>query len=265
MAWRRTEQATSHYLNQWWPSLMTHIWVTRPHWVKMTSYVFVHADKKETPKLRINGSLWGEFTIGRWFPPQRTSYAESVFIFMSNRVFVCFQGKAGVRSRESQWYRWLNVHGTLDAEKELIMYRWIGVLLYKTLRSSIWNQLYKNADLPWHMTSHSQLHQAPPWWRHQMETVSALLALCAGNSPVPVNSPLKGQCRGALMFSLICVWINGWVNNREAGDLRRRRGHYDVIVMTHGISFFQKSTHMLQYPHSKIFNSLRPSDAYMRR
>ena len=34
----------------------------------------------------------------------------------------------------------------------------------------------------------------------------------------PVNSPHKGQWRGALMFSLICVWINGWVNNREAGD-----------------------------------------------
>ena len=33
------------------------------------------------------------------------------------------------------------------------------------------------------------------------------------------------------MFSLICVWINGWVNNREAGDLRRHRGHYDVNVM----------------------------------
>ena len=33
------------------------------------------------------------------------------------------------------------------------------------------------------------------------------------------------------MFSLICVWINGWVNNREAGDLRRHRAHYDVIVM----------------------------------
>ena len=41
----------------------------------------------------------------------------------------------------------------------------------------------------------------------------------------------KGQWRGALMFSLICVWINDWVNNREAGDLRRYRGHYDVIVM----------------------------------
>ena len=47
----------------------------------------------------------------------------------------------------------------------------------------------------------------------------------------PVNSPHKGQWRGALMFSLICVWINGWVNNGEAGDLRRYRIHYDVIVM----------------------------------
>ena len=42
----------------------------------------------------------------------------------------------------------------------------------------------------------------------------------------PVNSPHKGQWRGALMFSLICVWINGWVNNREAGDLKRHRPHY---------------------------------------
>ena len=64
-----------------------------------------------------------------------------------------------------------------------------------------------------------------------METFSALLAICAGNSPVPVNSPHKGQWRGALMFSLICVWINGWVNNRKAGDLRHYRAHYDVIVM----------------------------------
>ena len=47
----------------------------------------------------------------------------------------------------------------------------------------------------------------------------------------PVNSPHKGQWRGALMFSLICVWINGWVNNREVGDLRRYRASYDVTVM----------------------------------
>ena len=47
----------------------------------------------------------------------------------------------------------------------------------------------------------------------------------------PVNSPHKGQWRGALVFSLICVWINDWVNNGEAGDLRRYRIHYDVTVM----------------------------------
>ena len=64
-----------------------------------------------------------------------------------------------------------------------------------------------------------------------METFSALLAICAGNSPVPVNSPHKGQLRGALMFSLISAWINGCVNNLEAGDFRRYPTHYDVIVM----------------------------------
>ena len=47
----------------------------------------------------------------------------------------------------------------------------------------------------------------------------------------PVNSSHKGQWRGALMFSLICAWINHWVNSGEAGDLRRYRAHYDVCVM----------------------------------
>ena len=47
----------------------------------------------------------------------------------------------------------------------------------------------------------------------------------------PVNSPHKGQWREALMFSLICHWINGWVSNGEAGDLRRHCSHYDVSVI----------------------------------
>ena len=47
----------------------------------------------------------------------------------------------------------------------------------------------------------------------------------------PVNYPHKGQWRGALMFSLICVWINGWVNNHKAGDLKCYCAHYGVIVM----------------------------------
>ena len=47
----------------------------------------------------------------------------------------------------------------------------------------------------------------------------------------PMNSPHKGHWREALMFSLICVWINGWVNNHQVGELRHHLAHYDVTVM----------------------------------
>ena len=63
-----------------------------------------------------------------------------------------------------------------------------------------------------------------PLLRHQMETFSASLALCG-------KSPPKGQWGGALMFTLICAWINVWVNSREAGDFRRHCAHYDIIIM----------------------------------
>ena len=57
-----------------------------------------------------------------------------------------------------------------------------------------------------------------------METFSALLVTGVGNSPVTSNAEL--WC-----FLWSVPWINGRVNNREAGDLRRHRAHYDVIVM----------------------------------
>ena len=60
----------------------------------------------------------------------------------------------------------------------------------------------------------------------------------------PVNSPHKGQWRGALTFSLICAWINGSVNNGEAGDLRRYRSHYDAPVMFN---------HVFVWTHSRVF------------
>ena len=52
-----------------------------------------------------------------------------------------------------------------------------------------------------------------------------------GIHPSLVISPHKGQWRGALKFYLIGVWINGWVYNLEAGDLRRYRVHFDVTLM----------------------------------
>ena len=68
--------------------------------------------------------------------------------------------------------------------------------------------------------------------------ISALLDLCFVREIhwSPVNSPHKGQWRGALMFSLICALLNGWVNNRDAFDLRRYSAHYDVIVMLFVVS-----------------------------
>ena len=51
----------------------------------------------------------------------------------------------------------------------------------------------------------------------------------------PVNSPHKVQWRGTLMFSLIWAWTNGWVNNHEAGDLRRHRAHYDVTIISNSL------------------------------
>ena len=54
----------------------------------------------------------------------------------------------------------------------------------------------------------------------------------------PVNAPHNGQWCRVLMFSLICAWINGWVNNGEAGDLRCHRTHCDVIVMCHTAIIF---------------------------
>ena len=70
------------------------------------------------------------------------------------------------------------------------------------------------------------------WWRHQMEkNFPRYWSFVQGIHRWPVNSPHKDQRRGALMFSMIFAWINGWVNTREAGDLRRHGTHYDVIAI----------------------------------
>ena len=56
----------------------------------------------------------------------------------------------------------------------------------------------------------------------------------------PVNSLHKGQWRGALVFCLICAWTNGWVNNRDAGDLRRHRAHYDIMTVVVFLKYIKK-------------------------
>ena len=54
---------------------------------------------------------------------------------------------------------------------------------------------------------------------------------CMGNSPVtgefPTQRPVTRNFD--IFFDLS---LNGWVNNHDAGDLRRHRAHYDVTVMS---------------------------------
>ena len=68
-----------------------------------------------------------------------------------------------------------------------------------------------------------------PWNENIFRVTGHLCGEFTGSRWSPRTKAM--QWRGALMFSLICVWINGWVNNREAGDLRRHCAHYDVIVI----------------------------------
>ena len=76
----------------------------------------------------------------------------------------------------------------------------------------------------------------------------------------PANSPHKDQSRGALKLSLICVRINGWVNNRETGDLRRNHAHCDVIVTANKYFIIPQSISSMAMVYSP-----RPNDFYMRQ
>ena len=91
-------------------------------------------------------------------------------------------------------------------------------------------------------------------------SIFRITALCAGNSTM-ADSPHKGQWGGALMFSLISAWINGWVNIRQAGDLRCHRAHYDVIAMKHPlpVHYIAQNLHIVLFCSPHIFGLVIPN------
>ena len=118
--------------------------------------------------------------------------------------------------------------------------RGISVLLY-FFTYFLWNVITLDTESP--MRSWLALHDFPRVLIYQESFGGVMMTssngnifrvtgpLCGeftGNRWIP---PIKGQWSGALMFSLICTWINGWVNICEACDLRRHRAHDDVTVM----------------------------------
>ena len=60
---------------------------------------------------------------------------------------------------------------------------------------------------------------------------SALLAICAGNSPVPGEFPAQRAVTRSFDALFDLHPNKRWVNNRGAGELRHHRAHYDVTVM----------------------------------
>ena len=77
------------------------------------------------------------------------------------------------------------------------------------------------------MLSKQHTHDDVIKWKH----FSHYWSFVRGIHRSPVNSPHKDQWRRTLMFSLTCAWMDNWVKNGEAGDLRRHRAQYDVTVM----------------------------------
>ena len=145
--------------------------------------------------LRVTGRLCGEFIDHRWILRTKASDAE-----LYNEV-------AGDLRRHRAHY------------DVIVMNDWIW-----PTRITMWivsaRRQYAIQSLP---TNHDDVIICKHFPRY--------LPFVRGIHRYPVNSPHTGQWHGALMFSLICVWINDWVNNREASDLRRYRTHYDVILM----------------------------------
>ena len=140
-------------------SLLTHIWVTRPQWIKLTP------PNRETP-------------------PHLSLSAYPIQMICAR--FVSVAGQSPFSLADTLPYTVPSTNGWCFAHDDVIKWK-----------------------------------HFPRYW-----------PFVRGIHRSPVNSPHKGQWRGALMFTLICTRIKGWVNNREAGDLRRYRAHYDVIVMT---------------------------------
>ena len=64
-----------------------------------------------------------------------------------------------------------------------------------------------------------------------METFSAFLSICAGKSPVTGEFPAQRPVTRSFDIFFDLRLNKSWKNNRETGDLRRHRAHYDVIVI----------------------------------
>ena len=140
------------------------------------------------------------------------------------------------------------------SEKENVKYSVIGRRVFSCRNLRAYILFWFNVIL-WFLTQHPSHieygHDNVIKWKH----VPRYWAFVREIHRLPENSPHKGQWRKALMFSLICARLNGRVINREAGDLRRHRTHYDVTVMGTMIYNSARAKYFLKYTRQKFRHS----------
>ena len=79
------------------------------------------------------------------------------------------------------------------------------------------------------------------------ENIFRVTGFFVENSSVPGEFPAQRPVTRSFDVFFDLRWINGWVNTREAGDLRRHRAHYDIIVMILCNSFTQDKNHTCHF------------------
>ena len=170
MTWRRTR----HYLKP----------VMYPvRFTMMTTWHGMYA-------FRITGPLWGESSGNRWIPHARGQWC-GVLMFLL--VSTWKKTVEQTIERQMNWdgltLIWRHSNALRCVTKLRCVLR--GSMQFVTGLSDR-NKICQN-------------HFATTWWRHQMETFPRYWPFVRGIHRSPVNSPHKGQWRGALMFSVICA------------------------------------------------------------
>ena len=110
---------------------------------------------------------------------------------------------------------------------------------------SLWTKSVKNIELTVYKTKQLDLQQELlSWWRHQMETFSALLAFCAGNSPVPGEFPSQRPVTRSfdIFFNLclnkpLCKQSRRWWFQTPFRPLWRHRNVPKMAPMQKGFSW----------------------------
>ena len=172
---------------------------------------------KKTSKLRVTGLCVRNSPETSEFPAQMASNAENVSIWWRHHEQSC--RCASYMSEPKHWTLkrsfWI-LHPKQYKVRSLSYF----VVIWYLSTLYIPKGLHKSGSF------HPQLVNHIIAWCHQMETLSALLVLCAWNAPVTGEFSSQRSVTRSFMISLMCPCIYGWVNNREAGDLRRHLAQY---------------------------------------